>query len=218
MTQVPRHPIRLWTSQDFRRALEEPLPGLPAQLRMAPRPRAMCPPHPGHRPRRGAVLLLLYRHRGDWRFPLTQRAENLGTHRGQVSLPGGATESGDANLEMTALRETEEELGVPAASLEVLGHLTRLYIPPSDFCVYPFVAMTPQRPTFRPDAAEVARVIQTPLSSLPDPDVRKEEERLLRGVRTRTPFFLIEGYWIWGATAIVLAEFAACLEREQRRQ
>lgn len=204
---------RNWTVQDFRRALEGPLPGLQAQREMAPHPRPTRPWPPGHRPRQGGVLLLLYRQGDGWWFPLTLRTEQVAYHQSQVCLPGGAWDVADATLQHTALRETEEELGVPAASLEVLGRLTPLYIPPSDFCIHPFVAAAAGRPTFQPDPREVAEVIEAPVGVLLDPKARQAEYRLLRGVRARIPFFQVEGHQVWGATAMVLAEFAVCLSR-----
>ncbi|MGC8836808.1 MAG: NUDIX hydrolase [Anaerolineae bacterium] len=210
---MPRPERSIWTVEDFRRALQEPLPGLGAQLRMSPRPRPTRPWPPGHSSRRAGVLLLLYPNAGEWWFPLTLRTEGLATHQGQVSLPGGAWEPEDPNLQHTALRETEEELGVPSETLQVLGKLTPLYIPPSDFCIHPFVAVADALPRLHPDPTEVAQVIQTPLRVLLDPGARQWEERPVRGVLARVPYFAIEGHKVWGATAMVLSEFAACLER-----
>lgn len=210
---MPKPELPFWTVEDFRRALQEPLPGLGAQLRMAPRPRPTRPWPPGHSPRRAGVLLLLYPAGGEWRFPLTLRTEGLATHQGQVSLPGGAWEPGDPTLQHTALRETEEELGVPAHLLEVVGKLTPLYTPPSDFCIHPFVAVMDSPPLFHPDPTEVAQVMETPLQALLDPEVRQWEERPVRGVLSRIPYFALGRQKVWGATAMVLAEFAACLGR-----
>lgn len=204
---------RTWTVEDFRRALQEPLPGLSAQLRMAPHPRRTRPWPPGHSPRRAGVLLLLYPRDAQWWFPLTLRTQNLATHQGQVSLPGGAWEPDDPNLQHTALRETQEELGIGPEMLQVLGKLTPLYIPPSDFCVHPFVATAEAPPLLHPDPTEVAQVIEAPLQALLDPAARRWEERVVRGVWTRVPYFAIGENKVWGATAMVLAEFAACLER-----
>ncbi len=106
---------------------------------------------------------------------------------------------------------------LPATDLEVLGRLTPLYIPPSDFCIHPFVAAASRRPAFQPVPKEVAVVIEAPVDVLLDPKARQVEYRLLRGVETRIPFFLVEGHQVWGATAMVLAEFAACLARLGKR-
>jgi 8-oxo-dGTP pyrophosphatase MutT (NUDIX family) len=134
----------------------------------------------------------------------------LEDHKGQISLPGGARE-GDEPLEWTALRETYEELGVDPQSVEVLGVLTPLYIFPSDYCIIPYVAARPDRPTFVPDPVEVAEVLEVLLLTLLDPTIRREEEWVLHGTITRVPFYQIGEHKVWGATAMVLSEFAAVL-------
>lgn len=192
-------------------ALGRPLPGQGAQMRMSTRPRSGLEARPsGHQPRQGGVLILLYPKDGRLHFPLTRRTETLEEHKGQISLPGGARE-GDESLEWTALRETHEELGVDPQSVEVLGALTPLYIFPSDYCISPYVAARPDRPTFVPDPVEVAEVLEVPLANLLDPAIRREEEWMLHGTLTRVPFYWIGEHKVWGATAMVLSEFTAVL-------
>jgi 8-oxo-dGTP pyrophosphatase MutT (NUDIX family) len=195
----------------IRQALGSPLPGRVAQMRMSPRPRSGLEARPpGHQPRQGGVLILLYPKDGRLYFPLTRRTETLEDHRGQISLPGGARE-GDEPLEWTALRETHEELGVDPQSVEVLGALTPLYIFLSDYCITPYVAARPDRPTFIPDPVEVAEVLRVPLLTLLDPTIRREEEWVLHGTSTRVPFYQIGEHKVWGATAMVLSEFVVVL-------
>ena len=195
----------------IRQALGRPLPGQAAQIRMSTRPRlGLDVRAPGHRPRQGGVLVLLYSKDGRLHFPLTRRTETLEDHKGQISLPGGARE-GDELLEWTALRETHEELGVDPRSVQVLGALTPLYIFPSDYCITPYVAARSDRPTFVPDPFEVAEVLEVPLLALLDPTIRREEEWLLHGTMTRVPFYQIGEHKVWGATAMVLSEFSAVL-------
>lgn len=177
---------------------------------MAPQPRPFEPP-PGLEPRMAGVLLLLYPIKGALHLALTLRTSNLGHHRGQVSLPGGGWEEGDASLQETALRETEEEIGVVAAVLEILGPLTPLYVPPSNNLVHPFVAYASRRPAFCPNPREVAELLQVPLSLLLDPDTRREEDWGWKGTKLHVPFYAVNGYQVWGATAIVLAEFLSSL-------
>jgi 8-oxo-dGTP pyrophosphatase MutT (NUDIX family) len=195
----------------IRQALGRPLPGQVAQRRMStwPRPGLKVRP-PGHQPRQGGVLILLYPKDGRLHFPLTGRTETLEDHKGQISLPGGARE-GDEPLERTALRETHEELGVDPQSVEVLGVLTPLYIFPSDYCITPYVAARPDRPTFVPDPVEVAEVLEVPVLTLLDPAIRREEEWVLHGTIARVPFYQIGEHKVWGATAMVLSEFVAVL-------
>jgi 8-oxo-dGTP pyrophosphatase MutT (NUDIX family) len=195
----------------IRQALSRPLPGRVAQMRMSTRPRPGLEVRPpGHQPRQGGVLILLYPRDGHLHFPLTRRTETLEDHKGQISLPGGARE-GDEPLEWTALRETHEELGVDPRSVKVLGGLTPLYIFHSDYCITPYVAARPARPTFVPDPVEVAEVLEVPLLTLLDTAIRREEEWVLHETITRVPFYQIGEHRVWGATAMVLSEFAAVL-------
>jgi 8-oxo-dGTP pyrophosphatase MutT (NUDIX family) len=195
----------------IRQALSRPLPGRVAQMRMSTRPRPGLEVRPpGHQPRQGGVLILLYPKDGHLHFPLTRRTETLGDHKGQISLPGGARE-GDEPLEWTALRETHEELGVDPRSVKVLGGLTPLYIFHSDYCITPYVAARPTRPTFVPDPVEVAELLEVPLLTLLDPAIQRKEEWVLHQTLTRVPFYQIGEHKVWGATAMVLSEFEAVL-------
>jgi 8-oxo-dGTP pyrophosphatase MutT (NUDIX family) len=201
------------TPEELKRALRQPLPGQAAQLWMAPQPRAMRSDHPGHM---AAVLLLLYGGESGWWLPLTLRSNSLTTHQGQVSLPGGARH-GREPLIKTALRETAEELGISTAGVEVLGKLTPLYVPVSDFQIVPFVGCLAQRPEFVPNPREVAQVLETPVASLLDEGNRAEEYwDLSDGRHLHVPFFRISGHKVWGATAVILGEFVWLL-RQMRR-
>lgn len=195
-------------------ALERPRPGLPAQLRLSPRPRAPGIAHE-EEPRPGGVLLLLYPHRRHLHLVLTRRADTLSNHKGQISLPGGQRDPGETP-EVTALREVHEELGIAPDRVDVLGRLTPLYIPPSNYCIYPVVGYVAERPSFRPNPAEVADVIEVPVPALLNPDTVREEEWTLRDESVRVPYFAVAGHKVWGATAMVLAEFVELLRGSQR--
>jgi 8-oxo-dGTP pyrophosphatase MutT (NUDIX family) len=106
----------------------------------------------------------------------------------------------------TALREAAEELNIAPAEVRVLGELTPLYIPPSDYCVYPVVASAERRPDFRPSLREVAEVIEVPLDHLLDTRNIRREKWPLRGIDVTVPFYFFREHKIWGATAMVLAE------------
>ena len=194
----------------IRAALRRPLPGPRAQITMAPQPRPFRPP-PGAEPRQAGVLLALYPVHDTLHLVLTVRTSTLNYHSGQISLPGGGWEEEDGSLLETALREVQEEIGVATDGLEMLGPLTPLYIPPSDNVIHPFVAYAPHRPAFESDPIEVADLLEIPLPLLLDPATRREEDWTWRGAPLHVPFYAVGGHKIWGATAIVLAEFLALL-------
>jgi 8-oxo-dGTP pyrophosphatase MutT (NUDIX family) len=198
-----------------RAALAQPLPGVPAQLRMAPTPRLGWDPlnlPPGTRD--GAALVLVFPDNGSLHLALTVRASALRSHTGQVSLPGGGVDNGET-VEAAALREAEEEIGVPRESVQLLGRLTPLHIPVSGYLLYPVVGFVPGRPAFRRSESEVARILEPSLADLNDPGRIGREERTVPAggetVRIDVPFFQVDGEKVWGATAMVLAEFLAIL-------
>ena len=184
---------------------------------MAPNPRRTADPAVVWRP--AAALLLLYPHDGDWHVPLTVRGAGLRHHGGQVSLPGGRLDRPDESVVEAALREANEEIGTSVADVEVLGELTPLQIPVSGFVLHPVVGAVTHRPEFVPAAEEVDRVIEVPIATLLEPDAVAWERRVMAqapDVTIDVPYFAIEGARVWGATAMVLAEFIALLDEHRR--
>jgi len=181
-------------------------------MRMAPRPRGA--PVPGVSEdtlRPAAALLLIYPHRGEWHVPLTVRGSRLRHHTGQVSLPGGRLDPGES-VETAALREAHEEIGVAPADVDLLGRLTPVPIYVSHHLLHPVVGVALRRPRFTLAAHEVDRLIELPVSRLRAPDAVVWEERLRSGTSfdvRHVPYFDVHDERIWGATAMVLAEFLA---------
>ncbi|MGE0360464.1 MAG: CoA pyrophosphatase [Vicinamibacterales bacterium] len=208
---MPRLPL---TADRIRDRLARPLPGLDAQLRMAPRPRPGWDPHAlPDGLRDAAALLLLYPHDDAWHVPLTLRGSALRHHTGQVSLPGGRLDAGES-VEAAALREADEEVGVAPASVEVIGRLTPLHIPVSGHLLHPVVGVAAERPRFRLAEAEVERLIEVPVAHLRTPEVVAWEQRRRErppNVLMDVPYFAVDGVRVWGATAMILAEFLAVL-------
>jgi 8-oxo-dGTP pyrophosphatase MutT (NUDIX family) len=161
----------------------------------------------------GGVLLLLYCHQQTIHLVLTRRRDDLNSHAGQISFPGGQQEPNETAVQ-AALRETEEEIGVPAASITILGELTSIYIPPSDFEVHPFVGWvnSGERPSFVPELREVSEILEVPLPHLLDPNTREVGSIPVRGATYTVPYYNVNGHKVWGATAIMLSEFLGRLQ------
>jgi 8-oxo-dGTP pyrophosphatase MutT (NUDIX family) len=142
---------------------------------------------------------------------LIKRSEYKGAHSAQVSLPGGKAEAGEGIID-TALREGEEEIGVQRSDIDVLGQLSEFFVIPSNFMVTPVIGVMAREPSFRPDAREVARIMQCDLASLVDANAVHRKEILAAGqFRMMAPHFEIEQEIVWGATAMILGEFREVL-------
>jgi 8-oxo-dGTP pyrophosphatase MutT (NUDIX family) len=201
----------------LRRRLQGDLPGYDAHERMMPATRktiyrdVKIPENA----KKSAVLILLYPGGDGLHFPLIERTEYPGVHSKQIGLPGGAWEEEDVDYTATALRETEEEIGVNRHQIEVIGLLSSLYIPPSNFWVQPVVGFVNAPPQFIPDPNEVASVIETPLHWLSDPAVATESKiQHSTGLSLMVPSFIIHGHVVWGATAMMLSELRELMENE----
>lgn len=158
-------------------------------------------------PKPGSVLILLYELKGKILFPLTKRPDYLGTHGGQISLPGGKAEPGETIID-TALREAEEEIGVPAKQIEILGTLSEFFVIPSNFMVTPVVGFLKGSPVFNPDPKEVVKILHGSLDELVRDDaVRTKEILAAKMFPMMAPHFEIEEEVVWGATAMILNEF-----------
>ncbi len=199
--------------EHIRFAFSQPRPGLRGQQLMAPGYRPLDPKtyEEGSKTcRRAAVLLLLYPRGNHLYTVLTKRRHDLPDHPGQIALPGGSRD-GQETVAQTALREAEEEVGVHAADVEVLGRLTHIYIPPSHFCIQIVVGYTPAPPLWRPNPAEVETLVETPISLLLDPATRQTMTVFREGRTWTVPYFAIDKFKVWGATAMALGEFITLL-------
>ncbi len=168
-------------------------------------------------PRYGAVMMLLYEKESLPHFVLIQRPEYEGVHGGQVSFPGGKREENEA-LKITAMRETREEIGVPEDDIQVLGELTQVYIPPSNFLISPFVGFLDQAPTFIPDAREVDEIVEVPVFDLLNDELILEKDIMVgKDPKSRfsikVPYFQLNYKTVWGATAVMLSEVRSILQQ-----
>jgi 8-oxo-dGTP pyrophosphatase MutT (NUDIX family) len=198
-------------------AAPRPLPPPPAWLRPERLPDGVPfeRPAPPADARPAAALVLVYPGPdGEAHLVLTERVEyGADHHSGEVSLPGGKSDPGDADTVATALREAEEEVGLDpdAAGVEVIGRLDALWIPPSNFLVTPIVAVAARRPAFVPDPREVAAILEAPVAAfLPDAEPRIIDPDP-RGRPLRYGAYMVEGRIVWGATAAILGQLGAVL-------
>lgn len=192
--------------------LLEPLPGRMAQERMVGRVRAM-PVEVPHHAVPSAVLCLLFPVNNHLHVLLMKRREDNTAHSGQVSFPGGRYEQQDADYKATALREANEEVGIQSADVEILAPLTPLYIPVSNFNVYPFLGYCAQPPVYSLSHHEVSYVVEVPLSELYHPATKTTADVLSPAanevIRNVNAYQLQDGTIIWGATAMILSEIEA---------
>ena len=162
--------------------------------------------------RLAAVLLPLYRHNGDYGVVFTKRSETVPHHRGQMSFPGGGYETQDGTLRQTALRESQEEIGLQTAHVRILGQLDDLLTSNSNYLVRPFVGTIPYPYPFIVDRRETASIVEVPLRFLRQHNPRGEECREFGGREVRSIFFEYQEHVIWGTTGKILKQFLDLLE------
>ncbi|TAE20844.1 MAG: CoA pyrophosphatase [Cytophagales bacterium] len=198
----------------LQRRLAQPLPGEVAHGRMLAGSRLRMVVKPNEKTRKSAVLILFYPHEGKIYLPLILRPLYDGVHAGQMAFPGGRMERTDENLTRTALREAQEEIGIRVSDVQVLGQLTELFIPPSNFYVQPVVGMMKHRPDFYPDPREVEQVVEVPLDTLLDETIVGNTQIDVRGVLIDAPFFQIQNHKVWGATAMMISELLQVINEQ----
>jgi 8-oxo-dGTP pyrophosphatase MutT (NUDIX family) len=153
--------------------------------------------------RAASVLVPLFLRGGAPFLVLTQRTEHLALHAGQISFPGGGHDEGDRDELATALREAEEEIGLDPSAAEVLGPLDRLDTV-TGFRVSPFVAAIPEGYAYRPQAEEVAAILELPLAAFLEPGALQTEEREVFGALRRIYGYTVQGHLVWGATGRIV--------------
>jgi len=165
-------------------------------------------------PKTAAVMMLFYPKNGRTHLVLIVRNSYEGIHSAQIAFPGGKYEIEDLNFENTALRETYEEIGVSPDFMEIIKSFTHIYIPPSNFMVYPFMGICKEEITFIPDSSEVAKIIELPLSDfLDDTLIVTVNMSTSYGINCVVPAFKIEEHVVWGATAMMLSELKDVLKK-----
>jgi len=198
---------------DIKDRLSQSLPGWNAQRRMATQTHRQARLRVPTLAQQAGVLLLLYPgYERQLYFPLIQRPTYNGAHSGQIAFPGGKIEPQDHSIVDTALRETQEEIGVSVSHTQVLGQLSNLYIPVSRIVVSPVVAFIDERPEYEPDPFEVADTLDVCAQDFLDTDKQSTQKIEVGGFTLEAPTYVVQEQIIWGATAMMLAEFFAILE------
>jgi len=198
---------------ELKEGLSRELPGQQAQYKMVPpgRERTRLENITYSNPKRAAVLILIYPKQEAPHIVLMKRNSYPGVHSDQISFPGGKLETFDKNLEQAAVRESNEELGILPSQVTILGELTQVYIPPSNFLVNPFVGFSEERPEFVPDNKEVTEVLEVPFSDVLNPDNSSNVELDVRGNQIEVPAYTLNGHVVWGATAMMLSELTSLI-------
>ncbi|MEO0312726.1 MAG: hypothetical protein RIQ89_2383 [Bacteroidota bacterium] len=203
--------------QQLEAAFKGSLPGKTAHQKLAhPDRMAMLELQQIQNARRGAVMIALSENKsGAILFPLIQRSNYDGVHSGQIALPGGKFEKQDLKLSNTAIRETKEELGITIYENQIVGELSNLYIPPSNFLVNPFVSYSATSHLHIKDEREVADVIEVNLDHLINEwHAKVRTTSLSNGKQVNLPSYEYKGHIIWGATAMILTEFKMLLTKK----
>jgi 8-oxo-dGTP pyrophosphatase MutT (NUDIX family) len=193
---------------ELQEKLGSQLPGPGSQLKMAPVTRLLDLERNRsiEVPRKSAVLVLFYPDKDKTKLLLIKRALDETVHSGQISFPGGKYEKPDKDLKTTALREAHEEIGIEPKQVTLIGSLSKLYIPPSNFDVYPFVGFLEEKPQLNGNH-EVQRILKIDFDELRKPETCVEKTILHRtGKEVMVPSYAIQDEIIWGATAMILSE------------
>lgn len=192
---------------------EQPLPGLNAQLLMAPEGRKMreIDIEKENLAKKAGVMALFYKQQNSARLILTLRNRYPGVHSNQVSFPGGKREEQDRDFLDTALRETREEIGLETKQLNVMGALSPIYIPPSNFLVHPYVGLYPEPPFLKKQESEVAEIFSVDAEDLLSDRHISSIPLDLGGYKATVPVFRFNGHDVWGATAMMISELRQLL-------
>ncbi|RYM34670.1 CoA pyrophosphatase [Brumimicrobium glaciale] len=199
------------TIEEIRKQLTFRLPGEDAHIPMSPtgRGRSSEAIKQAINYRESAVALVIYEKHNELKVILTERSPYRGMHSGEVCLPGGKMEDFDEDLQQTAIRECIEEIGLKYEGFDLLGKLTPVFIPISNFSIQPYVFHYTEPPVFIKNSREVAEIFSFPIHQLFEKDIIKKTRIELTG-RTALddiPYFDINNKVVWGATALILHEF-----------
>jgi len=205
------------TVEILKQKFELPLSGISSHLKMAPANRIS-----GYlneqkfilNARKSAVMILFLQDNNIMKMIVIRRSEYVGIHSGQIAFPGGRYEDEDGDVRVTALREIEEEIGIPEEKIEIIGRLSDIYVPPSNFLISVFVGYLAEKPEYIIDEREVDEVIEIPFSDFFQPDVVKQKDFYVNSIKASSdaPYYDVTNAEIWGASAMVISELLDLLQ------
>lgn len=195
---------------------EVELPSITSHIKMVPLERVKSlqePIYSSLTAKKAAVMMLFYPKERETHLVLIKRNSYPGVHSSQIAFPGGKVDPEDVDYRQTALRETFEEIGISEDKISVVKDFTPLYIPPSDFLVYPFMGVCSTEIEFVLQQEEVAGIIEVPLKTLLDDAIISNKILDTSYAKSlEVPVFEIEGHIVWGATAMMLSELKDVLK------
>ena len=204
-------------SKNIPKILKEELPSISAQTKMAPNDRVAIlndRNYQDNNPRKAAIMMLFYPKNTVTHLVLIVKNSYPGVHSSQIAFPGGKVENFDVNLEETALRETHEEIGIPPNKIKVIRPFTEIYIPPSNFLVYPFLAYSNHELDFTLQKEEVAAIIELPITKFMDDSIIVSMlMNTSYSKNIEVPCFKVDDHYIWGATAMMMSELKEMLKK-----
>jgi len=186
--------------------LKEDLPGKKAHIEVAPYRKVEFNESDLEQAKKSSVLILFYSKNNSVYTVLMQRTAYQGSHSGQVSFPGGKAEPSDTSIQHTTLREANEEIGVDSKEVNIIGQITDVYIPVSNFHVVPFIGITKKMPEFILETREVEEIIELNIPYFMQQELIHNKVKMANNTIVKVPSFEYQQKVIWGATALMLNE------------
>ena len=207
------------TPDYIRRKLSGKLPGLSSHLKLAPDSRAeeiASYLKNKKEAKKSAVMILFFHENDKSKIVFIRRGMYVGIHAGQIAFQGGRFEDFDVTVENTAFREIEEEIGITRDKIELLGRLTDIYVPPSNFLISIFVGYLPKRPEYKIDEREVAEILEFDFDEFLQPNVVGEKDFQVPSTTetVRAHYYKLPNADLWGASAMVVTELIDVLNAE----
>lgn len=207
-----------FSKDELKQKFRLPLPGLASHLKMAPKHRVQDLVNNNDNAgnaQKSAVMILFFHEANELKMIVIRRSIYVGIHSGQIAFPGGRFETEDIDVQTTALREIEEEIGISRNDIEMIGRLSDIYVPPSNFLISVFAGYLKEKPLYKMQEREVDEVIEIPISDFSKPDVIKQKDFYVNSIKaaSNAPYFDVSNAEIWGASAMVISELLDTLKK-----